>query len=329
MGILPVEWFVAIAGGCCLWLYRSLGVALREPLPLYLSKVNGALVWYVVGLLLAFLYTRLGHIAESKRSSAAPLSRRDSWQEFSLSYLNVGALVRDLRVVHAVALTFFFFIQLKHLTPLLRARLYDDELAVFDRLLCGGELCSVPAMNFFGPAAAPWLSAGYTLFYPYLGLVLVLFVMQRDFRLTSEFVAAFAAVWFLGVGTIYLLPSYGPIFSAPELFASLPVTEVTHLQADLWKHRQFLQNAPLSPRGIFLISGIPSLHVALVLLGSVYLHELHRGLAIVSWALLAVTLAATIYFGWHYVLDDLAAVPLVWAGVSCARAFCRVSDDNA
>lgn len=328
MTILPIEWFVAFAGGVCLWLYRSLGVALREPLALYLSKLNGALLWYFVGLLLAFLVSRLSLLSEARRAGTPAISRAAAWREFSLSYLNLGSLIRDLRVVHCVALTFFLFIQLKHLTPLLRARQYDEELAVFDRLLCGGEICAAQVISYLGNGWAHYLSIGYTLFYPYLGIVLVLFVMQRDFRLTSEFVGSFAAVWFLGIAGIYLVPSYGPVFVAPELFTALPATEVTRLQADLWKHREFLQGAPLSPRGVFLISGIPSLHVAMVVLGSVYLRELHRGLAAVSWAFLAVTVVSTIYFGWHYLLDDLAALPLVWAAVSLSKAFCRVSGDE-
>lgn len=324
MAILPIEWFVGIAGCCCLWLYRSLGVALREPLPLYVAKLTGALSWYAVGLLLAILFSRLVVLSESRRCGGAPISLGATWREFLLSYLSPAAFLRDLRVVHAIALTFFFFIQLKHLTPLLRARIYDEELAVFDRLLCGGHLCSVPILGWFGAASAQWLSVGYTLFYPYLGLVLVLFVLQRDFRLTSEFVASFAAVWFLGIAFVYVVPSYGPVFVAPELFTSLPSTEVTKLQLGLLKHREFLQAHPLSDRGIFLISGIPSLHVAIVLLGSVYLRELHRGLAALSWSILAVTVVSTLYFGWHYLLDDLAALPLVWAAVSVSRAFCRV-----
>jgi membrane-associated phospholipid phosphatase len=38
------------------------------------------------------------------------------------------------------------------------------------------------------------------------------------------------------------------------------------------------------------------------------------------WALFALTVAATIYFGWHYVLDDVAGMAIAVTALALARA---------
>ena len=51
-----------------------------------------------------------------------------------------------------------------------------------------------------------------------------------------------------------------------------------------------------------------------------HLLGLARPLRIGAWVLLGLTTAATIYLGWHYVLDDLAGVVLGAIAILLARA---------
>jgi membrane-associated phospholipid phosphatase len=37
---------------------------------------------------------------------------------------------------------------------------------------------------------------------------------------------------------------------------------------------------------------------------------------IAGWAFLALTVLATVYFGWHYIADDVAGAIIGWAAVS-------------
>jgi membrane-associated phospholipid phosphatase len=51
-----------------------------------------------------------------------------------------------------------------------------------------------------------------------------------------------------------------------------------------------------------------------------HLLGLARPLRIGAWVLLGLTTAATIYLGWHYVLDDFAGVVLGAIAILLARA---------
>jgi membrane-associated phospholipid phosphatase len=61
-----------------------------------------------------------------------------------------------------------------------------------------------------------------------------------------------------------------------------------------------------------MISGFPSLHIAVVLTGSVYLSHIHWAVAFLSWIFVLLTINSTLYLGWHYLLDDVGAVALVY-----------------
>ena len=69
------------------------------------------------------------------------------------------------------------------------------------------------------------------------------------------------------------------------------------------------------------IAAFASLHVAMsfTALLAVYLLGLGRWLKIVLWAWLVVTLIATVYLGWHYVVDDIAGMALGVMSLVLAR----------
>ncbi len=68
-----------------------------------------------------------------------------------------------------------------------------------------------------------------------------------------------------------------------------------------------------------MISGFPSLHMAVTVLGSVYLGKLHWSLAAASWIFVLLITNSTIYLGWHYVLDDIGSLALVYVCIRLAR----------
>ena len=103
----------------------------------------------------------------------------------------------------------------------------------------------------------------------------------------------------------------------------LPETAVSRMQDDLWKNKLYFDKFPDGSVGLFLISGLPSLHFAATLLGSLYLRRVHPLLSALSWAFALLTFVSTIYFGWHFVIDDLAAIPLVMVSIWLARAVSR------
>lgn len=117
---------------------------------------------------------------------------------------------------------------------------------------------------------------------------------------------------------IYLLPTWGPCFYVPELYSSLPPSPSGDMQLDLWNKHLTKLSDPQAPT-LFLISGLPSLHVAVVVLGSVYLRRVSRLLAALSWVFAGLTVLSTLYLGWHYIWDDIASLVLVWIALRLAN----------
>jgi membrane-associated phospholipid phosphatase len=60
------------------------------------------------------------------------------------------------------------------------------------------------------------------------------------------------------------------------------------------------------------VAGFASLHVAITLLVALMIQYTTtiRWLKILFWANTSVTAVATVYFGWHYVADDIAGVAI-------------------
>ena len=68
------------------------------------------------------------------------------------------------------------------------------------------------------------------------------------------------------------------------------------------------------------VAGFASLHVAITLLVALMVQYTLRNriLHVVFWANFTITVVATLYFGWHYIADDLAGVVIAlfsfWLG---------------
>lgn len=307
--LFPSEAVVLAAAVAGVILYRYFDLPLRYPLQLYVQKLGGGLCWYSTGLVLCFLLYRLSGIRTAVRQgSRVPWNA--TWSGFCRHYLLASVLLRDLRLVHVLSLFFVVFLNLKHLIPLINPGLYDQQFASGDHFFCGGRLCSELLIQIFGVRAAQVFSSGYVFFYPYLGFLLMTMVLQRNEKLAQEFCLSFVLVWFLGLLLVYLIPTWGPCFSSGEIFRILPETKVTELQEELWVMKQYVEQFPGSEKGIFLISGFPSLHLAAAVLGSLYLMRIHWLLGGLSWIFSFLTLITTIYFGWHFVLDDVGGLAL-------------------
>jgi membrane-associated phospholipid phosphatase len=127
-------------------------------------------------------------------------------------------------------------------------------------------------------------------------------------------------VWILGVASYYLVPSLGPFASAAEEFAKLRPTGVTASQAEYLVDRAHLLADPSAPDAFASISAFASLHTAFtcaILLVAMYLRM--RLLSWVMAAYLVVVMIATVYFGMHFVVDDIAGVGIAVVAVTLAR----------
>ena len=197
----------------------------------------------------------------------------------------------------------------------------DDLLQKWDRWLFLGHSPAVLLHDLLGQSvAAHVLTAIYMSFST---VVLVAVVAALSFvraRLAYVFVASAIWVWILGVGSYYLIPSLGPFSFAQQQFAGLPHTATQDTQARYLSQRAHLIAQPMAPDATAQIAAFASLHVAVICL--ILLVARHYRLRRTAWALtvyLVGTALATVYLGWHYVVDVAAGLAIAVVAFSLGR----------
>jgi membrane-associated phospholipid phosphatase len=220
--------------------------------------------------------------------------------------------------------TYLAYRNLKAVVPLLRpGDLFDGRLAAVDRGLFAGHDPAVLLHDLLGRGLQTQvLSTVYAAFIVFLPLSLGLaLVFSRRIELSLFFATALSVNWILGAASYFLLPSLGPVYADPATFAALPHSEVTHLQQMLLDQRTgFLRDpATGTPQAI---AAFASLHLAMSVSALLVAHlvRLRRRVLAALWVWVALTTLATIYLGWHYVVDDLAGAAIGVAAVFAARA---------
>jgi hypothetical protein len=227
-------------------------------------------------------------------------------------------------VVLAFYATYFAYRNLKSVVPLLRDELFDRRLAELDRSVFGGTDPAKVLHDLLGTGvSAEVLSVVYGLFFAFVPVALALaLVVPRDARPGLFFVTALSLNWVLAAGSYFLLPSLGPWFAQPENFLALPATEVSHLQGALLVQRVDFLLDPRAAGAAQSIGAFASLHCSIFFTAAIATHLLGapRSARVVVWTLLALTVLATLYFGWHYVLDDVAGLVIAITSLGLARA---------
>lgn len=202
---------------------------------------------------------------------------------------------------------------------------------VTDGTLHDGSLLDLESAIFFGSQPATFLhdllgtgisaealSAAYLAFLTFVPVSLgVALVWSGRVAAGLWYVASLALVWMLGILSYYVLPTLGPIYADPGLFAELPTTGVSELQARLLDERDLVMADPNATDAVSSIAGFASLHVAVVLTAALIAQFVSapRYLRIGLWVFMGLTFLSTTYFGWHYVVDDVAGVAIAFAGV--------------
>jgi hypothetical protein len=246
----------------------------------------------------------------------------------------VGAALRErwsVRRIVAVTLALLAFFacylayrNIKSVAPLLRpGDLFDRQLLTFDRNLLGGSDPAQVLHDLLGTGlAAHALSGVYMLFFLFIPVSLAAsLVFASDVRIGLFFTTALSLNWLIGAGSYLLLPSLGPFHADPAMFATLPDTTVAQLQTWLIGQRHdFLQN-PGRPGSAQSIGAFASLHMSIYATGAIAAHlvALPRRVTGILWLLTALTAMSTIYFGWHYLLDDVGGIAIALVSLALAR----------
>ena len=241
--------------------------------------------------------------------------RRDRWP-----------LLRCVAVASALVsfyVTYAAYRNLKSTVPLLRpGELFDRQLADYDRVLFGGTDPAALLHTLLGTGiAAEALSVVYmTFFYFVMAALAYALVFAPSPRAGIFLVTALSLNWALGAGFYFLLPALGPIYADAASFAELPTTRVSGLQDVLIRQRLEFLADPTAPGVHQGIGAFASLHTSIVFTAALaaYMMGLDRRLKVGLWSLFALTTLATIYLGWHYVLDDIAGIVIGVAALALA-----------
>jgi membrane-associated phospholipid phosphatase len=283
------------------------GVRFRDPdnvAALYFVLVGVgvvALVWLDV-------YVRAARETGTRRPTRAAQRavRRARWTPHRMAAAGTALL--------SFYVAYLAYRNLKGVIPLLRpGDLFDRELADVDRAIFLGNDPAVLLHDLLGIGATTHvLSALYAAFIVFLPLSLgVALVFARDLSTSLLFATALSLNWLIGAGSYFLLPALGPVYADPSTFAALPYSEVTRLQDMLLDDRVGWLRDPATgtPQAI---AAFASLHVAMsfTALAAAHLLGLGRRMKVALWAWMVVTLIATVYLGWHYVVDDVAGVAI-------------------
>ena len=228
--------------------------------------------------------------------------------------LDAGTAARGGQRAGRFYVTYLAYRNLKSVVPLLRPgdlfdRSWPTSTAGCSPATTRPRCCTTPLGTGL---ATHVLSSVYMPFFLFIPVTLaVALVFSRDLRAGLFYATALSVNWLLGAASYFLLPSLGPIYDEPTAFAELPATEVTRLQEMLLDQRVEFLRDPATGHGAEHRRVRVAAHLDL-------LHRRDGGAPARApprgedraWILVGLTVLATIYFGWHYVADDLGGVAI-------------------
>ena len=216
---------------------------------------------------------------------------------------------------------------LKGALPFARPKLHDEELLHLDEWMAFGHDPALLLHDLLGTGSAAYvLSSAYVLYLLFVPLSLgAALVWGRNVRIGSWYVTALCLNWLLGAVSYYLVPSLGPVFVRPERYAVLPETGVSLLQESLARARLEVLADPTGADAIAGVAGFASLHCSVVFTAVLMAHLARLPIFVRAalWVFLLLTITATAYFGWHYLIDDVAGLAIGAASVLIAERVTR------
>jgi len=304
----------ALTGAAAVLVSLHTGLPMRDPDgvagPSYV-RLPLILCLFVLADMLPRAVRRVNDMGQIWTSCRDVLHERWPWWRVRIALLGLGAFY----------VTYVAYRNLKNYLPTVREERYDDWLGISDRILFLGADPARLLHEMLGTGvAAHVLSSVYISYVMLVPISLAAaLVWNRNISLGFWYVTALCVNWALGAASYYLLPSVGPRYIDGEYFqATLPDTGVSALQDGLWNSRLKVLLTPWETNSIHGVAAFASLHVSVVFTAAYCAHRagLHRWLRRGLWAYLGLTVLSTVYFGWHYVVDDIAGIGIGWIAVT-------------
>jgi len=223
---------------------------------------------------------------------------------------------RERWTLVAMGITCFYVVyvtyrNIKSFLPFVISTKYDRELHLLDHALLFGHDPATILHSVLGTGiAAHVLSYVYLWFLPMVPLVVTAWVVWvRNLSYGYWFVTSQCLAWTLGTISYYALPTLGPGFRYVYLYTDLPSTPSGRLMASLADTRHNVITGTVEG-AVQSVAGFASLHCGITMLVALmvqYTIDI-RWLRIAVWVNFGVTAIATLYFGWHYIADDVAGI---------------------
>ncbi len=308
--VLRVWVLVAVFAAVTAYWSHHVGVPLRDPGgKMFSGRLTSALVLLAI-LALVEVCVRTIRSNRSWRGAIATFSERWTLERVAL-------VLTGLLAYHIV---YVCYRNLKSWDAFNTVR--DDALNDFERWLFFGNTPASLLHDVLGQDSAAYVLMVVYKSFTYLVPLSVVSALVFNKKIRDGYVFLVAAmwVWILGVGSYYLIPSLGPFASAPADFTGLPNTAITSTQVKYLSERAHLLENPGAPDAFASISAFASLHVAFTCLIFFMLRYYGlRALSLVLGVYLAGTMLATVYFGWHFVVDIPAGVLIAYLAVLLGR----------
>ena len=315
-----------VTGALAVWASVALGIRLRDPDgflgPSYVRLPALVVVFLLTDLVpRVLLRVRATGRTGGDRAAAVAAVVRERLTRRRLLHVLVGLI--------SFYVTYVGYRNLKSYLPVLREDLHDADLLRLDRDMAFGADPGQLLHAVLGTTVtAHVLSAVYLFLMVFVPLSLAMaLVWVRDPRDGYWYATALGLNWALGTVSYYLLPTLGPVYADPASYADLARTGVSDLQESLMESRVMVLADPAGTDRIHGIAAFASLHVSLVLTAALVAQSM-RLWAVVRWALWAyvvLTALATVYFGWHYLVDIVGGVAIavlsVWLGALATRGW--------
>jgi len=260
-----------------------------------------------VGMMLADLVPRVGLRVWRTRRPLGTVAREVCRERLSGRRIAVVAAGLGSFYISYVA-----YRNLKSFLPFVNQDLYDRWLVDSDLWFTGGTQPGDLLHDLLGTGvSADLLSFTYMIFLPFVPASLAAaLVWSDDLSRGAWYASALSLNWILGTLSYYALPSLGPIYVEQYRFFDLPTTAVTGLQDSLWRNRVEVLTDPHATQSVHGIAAFASLHTSIVFTAAL-VATLCRMPSLIRWGMwvfFALTALATVYFGWHYLLDVVAGL---------------------
>jgi hypothetical protein len=302
----------ALVGLTAVVLSQRLGVPLRDP--------EGFLGPAYVRLpALAFLFFALGIVPQGIRRAGFKGAPRAIAEIFREEW-NAVRVLNIMTGLVGFYICYVSYRNIKSYLPLIREDvLFDHDMLQLDHFLMFGHNPAPLLHDWLGTTiTAEILATSYLSYLPLIPITLgLVLTWSKNGSLGAWYATALSLNWVLGAISYYILPTLGPAFFQPSMFAELPDSSVSSLQNALFRNGADFKADPTG-NDIYGIAGFASLHVSVVVTACLFFSRTGQRLAvrIAGYVFLLATVLATIYFGWHYLADDFAGALIGWIAVS-------------